>query len=129
MRAHDASIADALRSALHDIRDLIRAELELARAELGTEFARIRAGVLALAMGALFAAAGFMFFLAAIAWAIVGWFNWPIWTGFALVAAGTLPFTVALTILGVSRLNRERHMARTVDTMKENVKWLQARTS
>jgi hypothetical protein len=128
MRGQDASIGDALRQTLHDIRELIRAEIVLARTELRAEVTRARAAVLLLAVAGALGFTGFVFALAAAAWGIVEITDWPIWTGFAIVAAVMLPLAGALTIAGVARLSRKRPMGETVETMKENVEWLQART-
>jgi len=44
MNGHNDSIADVLRSTLHDAQDLVRGEIALAKAELRQEVGRIRTG-------------------------------------------------------------------------------------
>jgi hypothetical protein len=128
MRGQDASIADALRRTLHDIRDLIHSEIVLARTELRADLTRARSAAIALAVGGVLGFMGLVFALSAVAWGIVELTDWPIWTGFAIVAGVMFPLAGAFTIAGVARLGRKRPLAETVETMKENVEWLQARS-
>jgi hypothetical protein len=129
MGNQDPTLADLLKEALHDAQDLVRSELALARAEMREEARRLSQGVGLLTAAALAGAIAVVFLLTAIAWAISERFLWPVWSGFAIVTFFMLITAGALGVLGWSWLRADRHMPRSVDAMKENAKWVRARTS
>ena len=129
MPEYDRSIADVLKTALNDAQDLIRGEIALARAELRAEGRRLAAGAAALISAAVAALIAVVFLLTAVAWAFVPLFGWPAWTGFAIVGLVVAIAAAVLAVVGKNRLAAERHMPRTMDTMKENMEWMRARTS
>jgi len=108
-----------LRSALDDVRDLFREEVALARAELRTEVSK--ATVAASGFGAAAAAlscAG-VFLLTALALGIATLFQWPAWTGFAIVGV-LLAIAGAIMFMSGRRALREiRGLPRTVEIVKE----------
>lgn len=67
--------------------------------------------------------------MTALAWGIVELAQWPAWTGFTLVGVVLALVALVLVMRGRTQLNGSRHMPRTVDTMKENLQWMRARTS
>ena len=93
------------------------------------DVARVRGGAIALSAAAVAALIAVVFLLTAVAWAIPVALAWPAWTGFAIVGGVLLLAAVALGLMGRGRLNGHRHMPHTVDTMKENMQWMRARTS
>ena len=127
MNGYDQSIADVIRSTIHDAQDLVRGEIALAKAEMRQEVRRVGAGVAALAAAAVTALIAVTFLLTAVAWGIPVLFAWPVWTGFAIVGAIVLIAAAVLGMMGRKRFNGERHMPLTVDTMKENMQWTRAR--
>ena len=129
MPEYDRSIVDVLKTALNDAQDLIRGEIALARAELRAEARRLAAGAAALVTAAVAALIAVVFLLTAAAWAFVALFDWPAWTGFAIVGFLVAVAAGALAMVGRNRLAAGRHMPLTVDTMKENMEWMRARTS
>jgi hypothetical protein len=129
MRTEDRSIADVLSSAVHDAQDLVRGEIALAKAELRDEVKRAGAGAAALAAAGVAAMIGIVMLLTAVAWAISELAGWPVWAGFGVVAVVVLLVAGILAYVGKNRLASERRMPLTVDTMKENMKWMRARTS
>lgn len=129
MTTYDPSIADVIKRAVHDAQELVRAEIALARAELREEVGRVGGGVALLAAAALAAVIGLVLLLATVAWAISEGLGWPVWSGLAVVTAVTLLAAGALAYVGRRRVSGERHMPLTVDTLKENLKWMRARTS
>lgn len=64
-----------------------------------------------------------------IAWAIVDLLTWPVWAGFAIVTLLMLVVAAILAYVGKRHLTAARHMPQTVDTLKENLEWMRARTS
>ena len=129
MNGYDQSIADLLRSTLHDAQDLVRGEIALARAELRAEIRTLGAGAAALAGAAAAGLIAVVFLLTAAAWAIASVAGWPVWSGFAIVGAVVLVAAVVMAMMGRSRIAGQRHMPLTAKTMKENLQWMRARTS
>jgi protein-S-isoprenylcysteine O-methyltransferase Ste14 len=127
---HNDSIGTLVRGVLMDIRDLMREELALARVEIREQAgkAKLAAASLGAAMVAL--AFGGTFLLVAIAVGIADLLDWPVWTGFLIVA-------LLLSIVGFVMLASGRKKLRTVQpvpeetvrTLKENSEWLKRRLS
>ena len=128
MASYEPSIADVIKSALRDAQDLVRGEIALAKAEAREEIGRISMGVGLLAGAAIAAVLGLVFLMATIAWAISEGLTWPVWAGFGIVTLLALILAGVLAYMGKSRLTAARHMPRTVDTLKENMEWMRART-
>ncbi|MGE0704261.1 MAG: phage holin family protein [Vicinamibacterales bacterium] len=129
MNEHDDSMADLLKGTIRDFEELVRGEVALAKAELRQEMRRAGAGAVLLLAGAAAAAVAGVLLLLAAAWGVVALFDWPVWAGLALVGVLVGATGFVLLVMGRKRLNTERHMPRTVDTMKENLRWMRARTS
>ncbi len=129
MDTQGTSVIDIIKSALRDAQDLIRGEIALAKTEAREEVRRLGAGAALLAGAALAGVIGLIFLLTTIAWGISEGLEWPAWAGFGIVTVVTLIAAGTMAYLGRARLARERHMPRTVDTVKENMQWIRARTS
>lgn len=127
--ANNDSIADVIKTAIRDAQDLVRGEIALAKAEAREEVSRLRAGAVLLAGAALAAVIGLVMLMTTIAWAISELLAWPVWAGFGIVTLLTLVGAAALAYVGRNRMTADRHMPRTVDTLKENMQWTRARTS
>ena len=69
------------------------------------------------------------FLLTALAWGLAEGLEWPVWSGFAIVAVLTLLLAAVLAAAGRARLGSEKRMPLTVETLKENMEWMRARTS
>jgi hypothetical protein len=52
-----------------------------------------------------------------------------VWTGFGIVAVVMFLAAGPLAYIGARRLSAARRMPRTIDTLKENMEWMRARTS
>jgi uncharacterized membrane protein len=128
MATEAQSIADALKSAVRDAQDLIRDEIALAKAELREEARRVGAGVIAVTGAAVAATIAVVFLLTTVALVLFEVFGWPLWAGFALMVVVVTLAAAALAYVGRRRLARGRHMALTVDTLKENMQWMRALT-
>jgi hypothetical protein len=125
----EPSIADLLKSTVHDAQELLRVELALAKAELRAEAKNVGAGAAALAAAAVAGLVAVVFLLTALAWAVPLLAGWPVWSGFALVGVVVGVVAAGLAVMGRNKLNGQRHMPLTADTMKENLQWMRARTS
>jgi hypothetical protein len=129
MATQNTSIADVIRGAVRDAQDLVRGEIALAKAEAREEVRRLRAGAALVAGAAIAGVVGLVFLLTTVAWALSEGLGWPVWAGFGIVTALMLITAGALAYLGRARLGVGRHMPLTVDTVKENMQWMRARTS
>lgn len=125
----DQSIVDVLKSTVHDAQELMRSEIALAKSELRAEVRTLGSGAAALGAAAVSGLVAVVFLLTALAWAVPPLLGWPVWSGFALVGLLAAVVAVVLAMMGRSKLNSQRHMPLTADTMKENLKWMRARTS
>jgi hypothetical protein len=126
--AFDNSIPELVAGAIRDAQDLIRQEIAIARAEMRDEVARLKTGVAALAGAAVAGIFALLFLLLTLAWGLAAAFGWPAWAGFAIVTLLLGAAAAILAMVGRGRLAADRHMPKTVDTIKENAEWLKART-
>jgi Putative Actinobacterial Holin-X, holin superfamily III len=129
MASQDQSILDLLKAAISDAQELIHSELALVKAEVRQELSRIQAGVVAFAGAAIAAIVAVGLLATTIAWALSAGFGWPAWAGFAVVTLLMVVVAAALASVGRRRFAAQPPMPLTVDTLKENAKWIRARTS
>jgi hypothetical protein len=119
--AHESeSVTGLLKSALDDVRDLIREEVALARAELRFELSKVAAAGVQFGIAAVALWFAGMFVLIAAALGLAALFTWPAWAGFAVVAA-LLAVAGIVAFLGGRKAVRDvQPLPRTVDSIKEN---------
>jgi hypothetical protein len=129
MDTREPSMADVIKNAIRDAQDLVRSEIALAKTEVRQEVRRLSVGAGLLAGAALAAIIAVIFLMTTIAWAIADLLGWPVWSGFGIVTLLVGIAAAALGVIGKKRLTAARHMPRTVDTLKENIEWMRARTS
>jgi MFS family permease len=128
--AANDSIAGLVRGILMDLRTLVREEIALARVEITEQVGRARGAAVSFGIAAAALAFGGTFLLIAIALAIADLLNWPVWSGFLIVA-------VLLSLAGAVSLSSGRKQVRaihtvpeeTVSTLKENSEWIAKRLS
>lgn len=124
------SMRGLLRGILMDVRTLIQEEIALARVEIREQAGRAKAAALSFGIAVAALAFGGIFLLVALATAIADLLNWPVWSGFLIVAA-------VLGIAGMVTLSSGRKQLRTVhavpeetvSTLKENSQWIAKRLS
>jgi hypothetical protein len=126
----EESIGSILRGVLMDLRALIREEVALARVEIRKQAGRARGAALSLGIAAASLAFGATFLLVALATGIADAFDWPVWTGFAIVAA-VLSLVGFITLASGRRQLQQVHAVpeETVSTLKENSEWIAKRLS
>jgi membrane protein len=129
MARDDLSIGDVIKNAVRDTQELVRSEIALAKAEAREEARRVGMGAGLLAGAALAAAIAVVMLMTTIARAIADVLGWPVWSGFAIVTVLMFVIAGVLGMIGKKRIAPERHLPRTVDTLKENIEWIRARTS
>jgi len=130
MPGYDQSLADLIRSTLHDAQDLMRGEIALAKAELRQEVRKVGSGAAALAAAGVAALAAVMFLLTALALGLTNALGWPAWAGFLVV--GVLLSLVGFVSLSLGRRRLRTFQAfpaETVTTLKENSEWIAKRLS
>ena len=116
----DAPVTGLIRSALDDVRELVREELALARAELREELGKATSSIVRLGAGgaALWFAAMLLLVTAALGLATL--LNWPAWAGFGVVTLVLLVAGGVLVTMGRSAMREVRPLPRTVQSVKEN---------
>ena len=127
---YNESITGLVRGILMDLRQLIREEVALARVEIREQAGRAKLAAISLGAAAIALAFGGTFLLIAIAVGIADLLNWPVWSGFLLLA-------LLLGIAGMVMLATGRRRLRTVhavpeqtvETLKENSEWIAKRLS
>ena len=128
--AFGESLRGLLRGILMDLRTLIREEIALARVEIREQAGRAKAAALSFGIAVAALAFGGVFLLIALATAIADLLNWPVWSGFLIVA-------VVLSVVGVVTLTSGRKQLQsvhavpeeTISTLKENSEWIAKRLS
>ena len=124
------SIGGLIRGILMDLRQLMREEIALARVEIREQASRAKLAAASLGAAAAALAFGGIFLLVAVAVGIADLMDWPVWTGFLIVA-------LVLTLAGFVLLSAGRKRLRavqpvpeqTVQTLKENSEWIAKRLS
>jgi len=89
----------------------------------------LESGAGLLAAAGLAAVIAIVFLMTTLAWAIPDLLGWPVWSGFAIVTVLMSVAAAVLAYTGKQRVTAARHLPRTVDTLKENIEWMRARTS
>ena len=127
---HNDSIGGLVRGILTDLRTLIREEISLARVEIREQAGRARAAAMSFGIAAAALLFGATFLLIALATGIAELLDWPVWSGFLIVA-------VLLSLVGFVMLSSGRKQLQTVhavptetvSTLKENSEWIAKRLS
>jgi len=119
-----------LRGIVNDLGTLIREEIALARVEIREQAGKARMAAMSFGIAAAALLFGATFLLIALATAIADVLEWPVWSGFLIVA-------VVLSGLGMVMLSSGRKQLQTfhpipeetVSTLKENSEWIAKRLS
>jgi uncharacterized integral membrane protein len=123
-----SSASGLIRGLLDDVRELFRQEILLARAEVREEVGHATSAAVRLAAAAVLLLLTAVFALTALAWGLVALFQWPVWSGFALVA---LILAIAggwLFASGRREMREIRGVApQTAESLKENTAWIKNR--
>ncbi len=115
------SVADVFQDIVHNIQDMVRAEMRLAKTEVRDEIVEAKSGLLALGIGTLSAMFALFFILLAAVYGLSDVL--PPWAASLLVAVG-LTLCAALAIsLGMKGLKRVRAAPKTIQSLQENVEW------
>jgi hypothetical protein len=127
---HNDSIGTLVRGILMDIRELMREEVALARVEIREQAGRAKLAAASLGAAAVALAFGGTFLLIAIAVGLADLLDWPVWTGFLIVALLLSIGGFLMLSAGRKRLASVQPVPEeTVRTLKENSEWLKRRLS
>ena len=124
----DASTADLIRGVLHDARQLVREEIALARAEIRQEASKARNGAIAIGAAVVAASIGATLLCIALGGAVADAFGWPAWAGYGLVAVLLLVGAYVLVNFAKRSVATVRPLPQTVDSVKENMEWIQKKS-
>ncbi|MEA2261026.1 MAG: hypothetical protein QOJ51_3851 [Acidobacteriaceae bacterium] len=122
MATGDRSISAILQDVLRNLQEIVRSEVRLAKTEVREEVTKAQSAALLMVVGALCGIFTMFFLLLAALYALT--FVVPNWAA-ALIIAAVLTAVAAITMIaGIKQLKRV-HPApeKTVETIKENVKW------
>jgi len=127
MAANERTIADVLQDIVRNIQEIVRSEVRLAKTEVRDEAAKAKTAGILSAAGAITGIFGAGFVLLAIVYALST--VMPNWAA-ALIVGLVLAITAwAVLNAGLNRF-RKVHATpeRTMETLKENVQWVQQQT-
>ena len=116
----DDSIGGLVRSALNDVRDLVREELALARAELRQEVGKASAAAMHFSIAGLALLLAVTCVTIALALGIAALFDWPAWAGFGVMAILLGVVGAVAVSSGRSKVRSVQPLPRTMHTLKEN---------
>jgi hypothetical protein len=115
----DRPFSAVVEDILINVRELLRSEIRLARTEIRE--------ALWLASGAVVILSSWIFLLWTCAYALSA--IMPIWAATLVVALATAVCGSMLTVVGVRRIKRVTPVPdRTIDSLKENLKWIRQPT-
>jgi hypothetical protein len=115
---------------LTDLQGIVRDEIALARVEITEQAGRAKIAAATLGVAAVALAFGGIFLLVAAAVGIADLLDWPVWTGFLIMALLLGVAGMVMLSSGRSRLRNVRPMPeQTVQTLKENSQWIANRLS
>lgn len=116
----DASIGGLVRSALNDVRELVREELALARAELKQELGKASSAAVQFSVAGIALLLAATAFTIALALGISALFGWPSWAGFGIVAVLYGIIGAVMVSNARRRVRSVQPLPRTMHTLKEN---------
>ncbi len=121
------SISTVLRDIVHNIQDIVRAEVRLAKKEIAKEIIEVKAAGILLGLGAVSSFLAVLFALLAIMFALSNVI--PNWAAALVVAVSTGILAASLVYTGRDRLRKVHPIPeRTVETVKDNFQWTKPQT-
>jgi uncharacterized membrane protein YqjE len=116
----DQSLGDLVSTAVRDVSQLVRCELDLAKIELKADVRRLGIGGALLGMAAFVGCLVLVLLCFAFAYGLVAVGIWP-WAAF-LIVAGTCVLAAALSVLiGITKVRRLSGLRRTRRTVQDDL--------
>ena len=120
----DRSLGEVVGDIAGNIKQIVRAEIQLARAELREDAVAIKRGLVVMSIGALAGGLAAGFALLAVVYALMGVV--PPWAAAAIVAGGTALVAALFVNTGIKRM-QQIGLPRTAATIQESVQWAKTR--
>lgn len=123
------TVSGMIRSVLDDARELIREEIAVARAEIREEMSAAQTIGMAFGAAAVAGMTAVVLLCVAIGGAVADLFDWPTWAGIGIVAVllGLAAFFAVR--YGQGQLGQLRALPKTTATLRENMAWIQDRST
>ena len=119
----ERSVSTVVQEIVHNLQDIVRAEVRLARAEIGEDARRVAWSVAWIAGGAVIGLSATMFVLWTLAYLLA--MAMPMWAATLVVAVAMAAIAGGLILGGLHRLKQVRPIPeRTVESMRENIAWI-----
>lgn len=125
----EESAVALMKSAISDVGDIVRAEIQLAKVEVREDAKRLGRTIPMGAAGGVLGLFGLVFLLHAIALALD--LVLPGWAAYLITAAVTLTGGAALLFFALGRLKDWKSFVpeRTLESLEENGRWMQRKLS
>jgi uncharacterized membrane protein YqjE len=118
---NDRPISAVLQDIVHNIQDIVRAEMRLAKTEVGEEIAKARSAATLVSVGAVAAMFSALFALFSIVYALS--LVMPGWAAALIVAVVVGVVAAVAIVLGLKQFKTIRAAPKTASSLKENVTW------
>lgn len=125
----ERSLGELFSDLTRDLGTLVRQEINLARAEMGQKVSNVGKDIGFLAVGGLIGYAGFLALIATVI-IVLGTIGLPWWLAALIVGIVVAGIGYFLVRKGLDALKRQNLAPeQTVDTIKEDVKWMKEQAS
>jgi hypothetical protein len=126
----EPTLAQLVSGLVSDTKLLLRQELALAKHEISEEVRRTKTAVVCLGAGIGVAAISGLLFIAMLVHLLRALTDWPLWACYAVVGAVCAISAAALLYWGKHQIAEiDMIPQQTVETMKENVRWIKEKAS
>jgi Putative Actinobacterial Holin-X, holin superfamily III len=126
----EPTLAQLVNGLVSDVTLLLRQELALAKYEIYEEAGKTKAAVASLGVGIGIAAVGGLLLIIMLVHLLRALTDWPLWMCYGVVGGVCAIVGVVLLYKGKQQLSQiEMVPQQTVETMKENVRWLKEKAT
>lgn len=126
----EPTLTQLMSGLVSDAKLLLRQELALAKHEIQEEVRKTTTAFVCLGVGIGVAAIGGLLFIIMLVHLLNALTEWPLWICYGTVAGVCIIAGIALLYSGKKQISDiEVLPSQTVDTMKENVKWIKNKVS
>jgi protein-S-isoprenylcysteine O-methyltransferase Ste14 len=101
-------LSQLVASAIKDIQILIRGEIKLAKEEVTGSVRNAGAGLAAAGVAVALLIFALLLFAFALAYGLTEWWNWPTWSGFAIVGGLLVLFAALLAWVALRKIKKVR---------------------
>jgi uncharacterized membrane protein len=121
----EPTLAQLVSDLVSDAKLLLRQELALAKYEIQEEVGKTKSAFVSLGIGAAVTAIGGLLLVLMLVHGLNALTGWPLWTCYAIVGAIFVLVGLMMLYRGKSRMMQiELVPPQTVETMKENLRWI-----